>query len=806
MDLLAAGVQEDGHGGGVAAGLQQALEPDVLEPVGGLAVRAGTPDAVRGGGVVADHVGGHLVGAAIDLNVGHAVDLIEVGGADVVDLLEQGVEGDHLVAVRVVAQGDGAEAGGGVYAVEQVIGGAAAVGSGEDQLGDGLFLGDDLAVVVQLVAVSIHLVAILALHRHLFHCGGGVDAAIGQAIAGGVGEDDEVHLPGGVEMIAQVAAGDGGGQGGQVRGGEGAVRGLFIDTHALAHGVAAQGPGGAAVHPAGEHGGGGEAQLPAHGGGDGHQLAVECGGRGHGVVKLERHPGAQQAQVVAGDKAHGIAGNIVAAGTPTAGAPAAGGAAGAHARRAGHPAVGGEEQGKGLAQREAGDGVHGVGHDGELIAAGGGDHRGGLGGGGGILVVAEQPHVAHVEHLGHGVVGEHVVCVDVAHGDHRAVLADGVVVVAAGEGGKARVAHRALHHQELALGGAAAQVAEHADNLAVAVEIDGDSVSSQDAGAGGGKGAHLAGGAGVYGGAVLKGVAHAGGGVQVVALHPGHGGGDAQGGVGEQGDEAPVLVQEGRAPLAYDGGVNAPGGAVGAAGGHHPAGLAVDGGVGGEDDGVLHQGAQAGGIGGLTALGGGGEQPAEQNGGLAPGEGGGGVGDAKAVFQPHLHRQLQSAHWPGAVGVVVVAQHTQDEGDSLLIGDVPVGLKAAAAGAHHQPGVAAVAQLHSGGQVHIAPAPVGAGHVGEDGAAHLGLGLVAPAHDLDGHLAELHPGQGAVGLKGAVLHAVDDAQGLQGAHRPGHGGVGHVGEGAGLGGRGGQGEYGGQRQQGGKHAFEFHMR
>lgn len=117
--------------------------------------------------------------------------------------------------------------------------------------------------------------------------------------------------------------------------------------------------------------------------------------------------------------------------------------------------------------------------------------------------------------------------------------------------------------------------------------------------------------------------------------------------------------------------------------------------------------------------------------------------EGTAMFSPLSSPQFSGgtdgAGGPGGVSLGGVAQNAQHQGDRLLIGDGPVRLKLSIAGAQHEAGLVFLVNDHSGGEIYIAPAPVGAGHVGEDGAVHLGLGLLAPAHDLNGHFAELHP-------------------------------------------------------------------
>ena len=88
-------------------------------------------------------------------------------------------------------------------------------------------------------------------------------------------------------------------------------------------------------------------------------------------------------------------------------------------------------------------------------------------------------------------------------------------------------------------------------------------------------------------------------------------------------------------------------------------------------------------------------------------------------------------------------------------------------------------------------------HVREDGDGAVLAQLLAAAHGVDRHLAELGPGQGAAGAEGAVLIAVQHAQKLQRLDLGGGVQIRHVGKGPGRIGAGGQGA---DRPQGGQQA------
>ncbi len=293
--------------------------------------------------------------------------------------------------------------------------------------------------------------------------------------------------------------------------------------------------------------------------------------------------------------------------------------------------------------------------------------------------------------------------------------------------------------------------------------------------------------------------------MQVAGLRcAGESDGDAVGAVHQQGDEAAALIQQGIAPLSHEAVVQHARGAVEAAvGGGDPAALTVDGAVGGQHDDVFHQRAQIGGVCLIAALGGDGQHPGEEPRGLSPGDSGGVGDDVQPFVQPQFRGGADGTVGPGAGGLGGIAQNAQDEGDSLLIGDVAVGLEFAVAHAGHEPGLSGFIHHQRGSQIHVSPAPVGAGYVGEDSAVHLGLGLIALAHNLDGHLAESHAGQRVVGHEVAVFVAVDHAQRSQRVRRLRLLGVGDIGEVAGLHRCGGQGEHSGRRQHQCENSFEF---
>ena len=231
---------------------------------------------------------------------------------------------------------------------------------------------------------------------------------------------------------------------------------------------------------------------------------------------------------------------------------------------------------------------------------------------------------------------------------------------------------------------------------------------------------------------------------------------------------------------------------------HRAGGAVGGGGVHVQDEHLVGDGALQGGeIHVVAALGLGEEEVLKQNGGLAPGDGAGGVqveavgerdgaGGAEIAVVPH------GAH--AHVGVLI-AQDAHEDGDRLRAGDGPVGVEAAGGVAPYNAGsgdgaLSAAGGASLGGHGHVAAGPVGGGHVGKDGAVHLGGDLVAVAHDLHRHLAELGPGQGAARLKIAGAGAADDAQQPEDLRRLGGRLVGDVGEGGGLPGCGG-----GQDQQ-----------
>ena len=306
-----------------------------------------------------------------------------------------------------------------------------------------------------------------------------------------------------------------------------------------------------------------------------------------------------------------------------------------------------------------------------------------------------------------------------------------------------------------------------------------------------------------------------------VGLRGAHHGDGAQGAplLGQDGQQLFLLVQHQLAAGAVEGLVEGgPVGLVGAGGGEHRAGGAVvGGGVGGQDDGVVLQGAAQGGqIDLVAALALGEQQVVEQDGRLAPGD----VvpaGDGQAVGQAAGLAQAHIAVIPVGAGghvAVAVAQHPHEDGDGLPIGNCPVWLEGPVPHAHDQPGTGggvlprAAADGDGGGQVHVAPGPVGGAHVGEDGAAALGGLFAAAAHDLHGHLAELRPGQGAAGFEAGASGTVHHAQQAEHLRGVGGAGVGNIGEAGGAGSRGRrqhqQARHQRRRQQAGQESSESH--
>ena len=162
----------------------------------------------------------------------------------------------------------------------------------------------------------------------------------------------------------------------------------------------------------------------------------------------------------------------------------------------------------------------------------------------------------------------------------------------------------------------------------------------------------------------------------------------------------------------------------------------------------------------------------------------------------------------------MVAQDAHEDGNRLGAGDGPVRVEAAGGVAPDDAwggdgALTAAGGAALGGYGHIATGPVSGGHVGKDGAVHLGGDLVAVAHDLHRHLAELGPGQGAARLKVAGAGAADDAQQPEDLRRLGGGLVGDVGEGGGLPGRGGGQDQQSRRQRARQHqgqkTFDSHV-
>ena len=342
----------------------------------------------------------------------------------------------------------------------------------------------------------------------------------------------------------------------------------------------------------------------------------------------------------------------------------------------------------------------------------------------GALVDAGQPQVGDDQLIGHAVVGDHVIGLDISHGDGLAVLLDGVVGRAAGElvehglGGGAGDHHRVsggaggaivqAHH--LAVRGVQGHLAAGAQ-LQIQLLIGGHRVFL---GRGIGRGVAVDVVPGAVGACEIGGLGGAG---------QGHG--DGGGLVGEEGDDAVFVVQHQHAPASLKGGghhtllrreigpIRGADGALGI--------VVLRGGVGvQQDDFLLHRGAQGlvvGAAGGRLAP----QGVDKELGGLGPGDGGA-VRKGDPVGEPQGVGQVQIALRPDGSGVgLIVGEQPDQDGHRLREGDLLVGGEGAVPPPGDQPGLglsplsalrggagAGTRPSHrdGGGQVDVAPGPV----------------------------------------------------------------------------------------------------
>ena len=272
------------------------------------------------------------------------------------------------------------------------------------------------------------------------------------------------------------------------------------------------------------------------GGGDRDQLVLHAVGEAGGALQLDGAPRGEE------DLDGAAFGQADGGGTGL----------GSGLRHAGHVAVRSEKQDYRLAHVKALDGFQGALQDGELVS----QHRDLLGRSGvglGALVDAGQPQVGDDQLVGHAVVGDHVIGLDIGHGDGLAVLLDGVVGRAAGElvehglGGGAGDHHRVsggaggaivqAHH--LAVCGVQGHLAA-GTQLQIQLLIGGHRVFL---GRGIGRGVAVDVVPGAVGACEIGGLGGAG---------QGHG--DGGGLVGEEGDDAVLVVQHQHAPASLKGG------------------------------------------------------------------------------------------------------------------------------------------------------------------------------------------------------------------------------------------------------------
>ena len=199
----------------------------------------------------------------------------------------------------------------------------------------------------------------------------------------------------------------------------------------------------------------------------------------------------------------------------------------------------------------------------------------------------------------------------------------------------------------------------------------------------------------------------------------------------------------------------------------------------------------------------------KQLGGLATGQSGVIVA-GQAVAQPDGLSQVHIALGPdGSRLLAGVAQHPNQNGGRLGLGDLLVRLKASITHTGDQGDLPLpVLDRQAGGQVHIALGPVLGGNVGEDSAGGVDGDLIPLLHKLDYHGAKLSPGQGAVWIELVASSAADHAHQAQDVSVDGGLPVGDIAEGGGAGRpdghncqRGGQ----GRGQQPRNQSFQFHV-
>ena len=602
---------------------------------------------------------------------------------------------------------------------------------------------------------------------------------------------------------------------GQRHGHLGAVSELLVHPHAGGHLVLAQGEG-LRVEVAGGSLGGqaGGVQHVLIGGGDGAHLVH--------VLQLALRALQLHGAAVGQEQVHGgLSGNH-----------ADGGGAGLSAggQDGGHLAVHGHQQGDLLARGDLVGEVPGALQHREGVAQQG-DGRGGLGAGGGVLILAAQPQVGHQQGVGHAVVGDHVVGLDLGQADGLLVFQNGVACGAAGEPVEVSGAHPVHDHYSVRVGRGGGGSRVDGGHLAPQGE-QGQAAAGGEGHIALGVGLPFAGAGGVDGGVGGDGVpaaAHGGeiAGLRVVQQGDGHRGAV----VGDKGDDLALVVEDQRPPAAHQGGGGhvLRVGEVGALrGAHRPHGGAVVGlGVDRQQDGVPLGLTAQGGVVVLPLPGLAGEGVDKQLGGLGPGEGvprlgADPVGEADGLGQIQIAVRPHRPHF-----VAGVAQHPDEDGHRLGEGELLLRQEPAVAHPGDQRGAGGGsgplagrgapragpgARVHhgGGGQSEIPPGPVAGGHVGEDGAGGVEDHLVPQPHEVDRHGAELSPGQLVIGAEGVAPRAGDHPHQTQnvGVHR--RSGVAHILKGGGPGRSRREGDHqpGGQggRQQGVDHSMLFSHR